>query len=114
MYRYKMTSVFGVLSNEETMAEDLLKATDQKNRSAIQTKKQDEPTSRKYFMICQTCFWCASYFELMDMVLPYKVCPTCNHTAVELLPLSDNEHYHFKEYRNSRGYFGIYIKKSHQ
>jgi hypothetical protein len=29
-------------------------------------------------------------------VLPYKVCPTCNHTAVELLPLSKDEHYHFE------------------
>ena len=34
--------------------------------------------------------------------LPYKVCLTCNHTAIELLPLSDNEHYHF-EYTATRG-----------
>ncbi len=100
-----MTSVLGVLSNKETLAEDdLVDATGQKNQSAIQTKKEDESTSRAYFMICQTCFWCASYIDLMGNVhtLPYKVCPTCNHTAVELLPLSDNEHHDFK-YTATRG-----------
>ncbi|MGA9149804.1 MAG: hypothetical protein WBZ36_04425 [Candidatus Nitrosopolaris sp.] len=28
--------------------------------------------------------------------LPYKVCPTCNHTEIELLPLSNGEHYRFE------------------
>jgi hypothetical protein len=99
-----MTSVFEVLSNKETQAEDdLVKATHQKHQSAIQTKKENEP-SRKYFMICQTCFWCASYINIMgDMdALPYKACPTCNHTAIELLPLSNGEHYRF-EYTTTRG-----------
>jgi hypothetical protein len=51
-----MTSVFEVLSNKETQAEDdLVKATDQKYQSTIQTNKENEP-SGKYFMICQTCF----------------------------------------------------------
>ena len=60
-------------------------------------------------MICQICFWCASYIDRlgnMDMcnidALPYKACPTCDHTAIELLPLSDGEHYRF-EYTATRG-----------
>ena len=101
-----MTYVFEVLSNKERLAEEdqLVKAADQKYQSAIQTKKEDEPTSRKYFMICHTCFWCASYIDIMgDMdALPYKACPTCNHTAIELLPLSNGEHYRF-EYTTTRG-----------
>jgi rubrerythrin len=94
-----MTSVFEVLSNKETLVgDDLVKVTDQKHQSAIQTKKENELTSRKYFMICQTCFWCASYIDIMGHMdaLPYKVCPICNHTAIELLPLSDGEHYRFE------------------
>ena len=96
-----MTYVFEVLSNKEKHTEDdLVNATDQ---STIQTKKEDE-LSQKYFMICQTCFWCASYIDIIgDMdALPYKACPTCNHTSIELLPLSDGEHYHF-EYAAIRG-----------
>jgi hypothetical protein len=100
-----MTSVFEVLSNKETQAEDdLVKATDQKHQSTIQTNKENKLTSRKYFMICQTCFWCASYIDIMDDMnaLHYKTCPTCNHTAIELLPLSNGEHYRF-EYTATRG-----------
>ena len=54
--------------------------TGQKHQPAIQTKNEIEPTSRKYFMICQTCFWCASYIDMMGNIdaLPYNVCPTCN------------------------------------
>ena len=75
-----MTSVFEVPYNKERLVqeEDLLNATDQKHQSAIHTKKEDEP-SRKYFMICQTCFWCASYIDILGNMdaLPYKACPTC-------------------------------------
>jgi len=99
MYRYKMISVFEVLSNKERLVqeEDLVNATDQKHQYAIHTKKEDEP-SQKYFMICQTCFWCASYIDILDNMdaLTYNVCPTCNHIAIELLPLSYGEHYRFE------------------
>jgi hypothetical protein len=72
------------------------KANYRKHQSVIKTKK-DESTPRKYFMICQTCFWCASYIDIMDNIgaLPY-MCPTCNHTAIELLPLSNGERYRFE------------------
>ena len=76
--------------------EDLVNATDQKHQSVIQ--KEDEPRSRKYFMICHACFWCASYIDIVCNLdaLPYKVCPTCNHIAIELLPISDGEDYRFE------------------
>ncbi|MGA9151669.1 MAG: hypothetical protein WBZ36_13910 [Candidatus Nitrosopolaris sp.] len=99
-----MTSVFEVLSDKETQAE--VRATSQKHQSTIQTNKENEP-SRKYF-ICQICYWRASYIDIMGDtdVLPYKACPTCNHTAIELLPLSNGEHYRF-EYTATRGVFRI-------
>jgi hypothetical protein len=44
MYKYKMISIFEALSNKEALAEDdPVKTTDQKNQSAIRTKKEDEP-----------------------------------------------------------------------
>jgi hypothetical protein len=74
-----MTSVFEVLSNKETRTEDnLLKATDQKHQSAIETNKENEPL-RKYFMICQTCFWCASYIDIMGET---DVLPGCALHAI--------------------------------
>lgn len=83
----------------QRQAEDhLVVAKDQRHQYEIQTKEEDESTSRKYFMICQTCFWCASYIDIMGNIdsLPYNVCPTCNHTTIELLPLSNGEHYRFE------------------
>ena len=91
--------VFEVLSNKETKTEDdRVKTTDQRHQSAKQRKKQDKPTSRKHFMICHACFWCASYIDILDNMdaLTYKVCPRCNHTAIKLLPLSYGEHYRFE------------------
>jgi len=95
-----MTSVFELLSNKETQTEDdFVKATEQKYQSTIRTNKENEP-SRKCFMICETCFWCASYIDID--ALSYKVCPACNNTAIELLPLSNGEYYRF-EYTATRG-----------
>lgn len=55
----------------------------------------------KYFLICESCFWCASYcdfyyydygkvLESQDIMTPRFVnCPTCgNNKAVKLLPLA--------------------------
>jgi hypothetical protein len=47
----------------------------------------------------------------MDALL-YKVCPACNHPAIELLPLSNGEHYRF-EYTATRGVILELDEKSH-
>jgi hypothetical protein len=90
--------VFFMALQRHWQEDHLVNATGQKHQSAIQTKNENEPTSGKYFMICQTCFWCASYIDIMGNIdaLTYNVCPTCNHTTIELLPLSNDEHYRFE------------------
>jgi len=97
-----MTSVFEVLSNKEILQREAAKATIENMHQEVldYTKRKEKlstvrPTTQRYFMICQTCFWCASYTNIMgDMdALPYKA---CNHTAIELLPLSNGEHYRFE------------------
>ena len=53
-----------------------------------------------YFLICKSCFWCASC--VYD---PYRMikCPTCNEsTTIESIPLSNHESYRF-DYDNQRG-----------
>ena len=104
-----MTSVFEVLPNKEILqTEEMTKATGQnKHQETIDHTKQEkkaEPISRRYFLICQTCFWCASYIETICNMdeLPYKGCPTCKDNRVESLPISYDECYHF-EYTPTRG-----------
>jgi hypothetical protein len=95
-----MTSVSEVLSNKEIwQSEAQTKATIQKEK--LSTVR---PTTQRYFMICQTCFWCASYIGTMDMMneLPFGACPTCNDNKVESLPILYDESYRY-EYTPTRG-----------
>ena len=43
-----------------------------------------------HFLLCGSCYWCASYFNLRGRV---KTCPSCMNGKVESLPISDNEIY---------------------
>ena len=83
-----MTSVFEVLSNKEIWQSEARTKTTIQNihhDTLGYTKHKEKPstvrsTTQRYFMICQTCFWCASYIGTMDIMneLPFETCPTCN------------------------------------
>ena len=44
------------------------------------------------FVICDTCYWSASYLQLDRSVVR---CPCCNDDRLEFIPLSENEGYTF-------------------
>lgn len=75
-----------------------------KQDAAAAQIKENEPTSRRYFLLCQTCFWCASYIDIMGNMddSHYKACSICNDNRIESLPISDTDRYHF-EYTTNRG-----------
>jgi len=107
-----MTSVFDILSNKEIwQSEAQTKTTIQNTHQKMPdyTKHEEKlsairPTTQRYFMICQTCFWSASYIGTMDMMneLPFETCPTCNENKVESLPILYDESYCY-EYTPTRG-----------
>ena len=107
-----MTSVFKVLSNKEVwqslaQIEDTIQ---NMHQEVLDYTKHEEnlsrvrPTTQRYFMICQTCFWCAAYTGIMDIMneLPFETCPTCNDNKVESLPILYDESYRY-EYTSARG-----------
>jgi hypothetical protein len=56
-----------------------------------------ERTSQVYFVICNSCYWCASYFDIDDLeslsassshVLD---CHVCNSHNTELIPIATDE-----------------------
>jgi hypothetical protein len=69
-----MTPVFEVPSNKEIwQSEAQVKTTSQNMYQGVPdyTKHEEKlstvrSTTQLHFMICQTCFWCASYTETMD------------------------------------------------
>ena len=45
-----------------------------------------------HFLICDSCFWCASCIRLDVSVAR---CPSCNDNKVEWMPITENEIYKF-------------------
>jgi hypothetical protein len=46
--------------------------------------------SQRSFLLCESCFWCASWLLGIDnriKVLPFLQCPNCYNNSVKLLPL---------------------------
>jgi hypothetical protein len=43
-----------------------------------------------HFLLCGSCYWCASYLNLGGRV---ETCPSCMNGKVESMPISDNEIY---------------------
>jgi rubrerythrin len=98
-----MTSIFEVLHTKEALRiEEAAQQTYKKNATA--DKKKEELSTLRYFLICRTCFWCASFIHRMGDTqnLFVKTCPICNDNNIESLPLLYNERYYF-EYTVSRG-----------
>jgi len=51
------------------------------------------PTNHICFVICNSCYWCASYFSIDDLNSSSQVlrCHLCNSCNTELIPISSNE-----------------------
>lgn len=49
-------------------------------------------------MICSSCFWCATYFVAGK---EFPICPACSDSAIDSLPISENEFYRVEIARNN-------------
>jgi hypothetical protein len=101
------------------IAYDLLQTT-KLSSNAVNLEYLDDPddhqndkilqriSSQVYFVICNSCYWCASYFDIDDLeslsassshVLD---CHICNSHNTELIPISTDETFKI-EYSMTRG-----------
>ena len=48
--------------------------------------------NERYFLICQSCLWCASYFKNETTVTK---CPLCHKGKVDCMPIGNEERYSF-------------------
>jgi hypothetical protein len=62
------------------------------------------PTDHIYIVICNSCYWCASYFSIDDLESSSQVlkCHVCNSHNTELIPISSNESFRI-DYNITRG-----------
>jgi len=76
------------MSSAETIYHPLSKNNvPQDNRTTSVIKKID-------FLLCNSCFWCASYLNLENGLIPFQ-CPSCKENAIEWIPISVNDAYSF-------------------
>jgi hypothetical protein len=74
----------------------------------IENNKILQPIHKVYFVICNSCYWCASYFGIDDLESlsgssSYVLnCPICNLHNTELMPISNDESFTI-EYSLTRG-----------
>jgi hypothetical protein len=56
-----------------------------------------------YFLICDICFWCASLFEPdLSKYHGAFLCPVCEGSKVQTIPLASDEVYWLNENESSR------------
>jgi len=60
--------------------------------------KHQNTTSTTNFILCKSCFWCASLLNNRS----FHVCPSCMKAELESIPVSLHEIYKF-DYDASRG-----------
>jgi hypothetical protein len=80
---------------------DLLQTT-KISSNTIEDNEILQPIDKIYFVICNSCYWCASYFGIDDLeslsassshVLD---CHVCNSHNTELIPISTDESFRIK------------------
>jgi hypothetical protein len=74
------------------------------NTNKLSNEKKRIITKQRHFLLCESCFWCASSIYLVSMDW---ICPVCsnnnnNNNKVESIPIQNNEIYKF-DYNQRHG-----------
>ena len=72
------------------------------NTDKLSNEKKRIITKQRHFLLCKSCFWCASsiYMLSMDWICP--VCNNNNSSKIESIPIENNEMYKF-DYNQRHG-----------
>ena len=74
-------------------AETIYDSFSRSNRT--QDNSKTTPIIKKIdFLLCNSCFWCASYLNLENGLIPFQ-CPSCKENVLEWMPISVNDAYSF-------------------
>ena len=70
------------------------------NTNKLSNEKKRIITKQRHFLLCESCFWCASSISLVSMD---RICPVCNNSnKIESIPIQNNEIYKF-DYNQRHG-----------
>jgi hypothetical protein len=81
----------------------VLNANDNNNNTTVSIdnySSNDYAIAKRHFVICNSCFWCASLYSDLRRIIK---CPLCNsYTNLESIPISENESFEFN-YDSGKG-----------
>ena len=63
--------------------------------------KREKHTDHIYFVICNSCYWCATYFGIDVSLSSPLACHACGLHNTELMPISTDESFRI-EYNPTR------------
>lgn len=64
------------------------------NIEPVLTSKKNGIVQKIHFLICGSCFWCASQYNTYSLNKVTK-CPCCNNDSIESMPIWHDEVYTF-------------------
>ncbi|HYT43673.1 MAG TPA: hypothetical protein VEP90_15140 [Methylomirabilota bacterium] len=76
------------MSSAETIYHPLPKS------NILHDGRTTSPIKKIDFLLCNSCFWCASYLNLGTSFIVVQ-CPLCKENAIEWIPISANDAYSF-------------------
>ena len=62
------------------------------NAAKVSDEKKRIIIKQKHFLLCESCFWCASSIYIDSKKW---ICPVCNNIKIESIPIQSNELYKF-------------------
>ena len=84
---------------------DLLQTT-KISSNTIENNEILRPIDKIYFVICNSCYWCASYFGDLESLSGSSSrvldCHICNSHNTELIPISSDDSFRI-EYNRTKG-----------
>jgi len=83
----KQSNVVGISVNAIRRTSPSVEITQQ-----IATNAYAKVAKERYFQICDSCLWCASYFE--NGMTDTK-CPLCRKGKIDCIPISEDKNYRF-------------------
>ena len=70
--------------------------------SSTSDAKRENHSEQIYFVICNSCYWCATYFGIDVSLSSPLACHACGLHNTELMPISTDESFRI-EYNPTRG-----------
>jgi hypothetical protein len=64
-------------------------------------KRHNHSLSPPIFILCDKCYWCATYFDKARITIDNN-CPQCNNNELTSFPIISNESFTF-DYNDKRG-----------